>query len=134
MRHDPEEIILAGVLYDQDRVKQAAVRLSPEQFLSDRNRLIFMAMLIVYENQIEVNLVTIKQALGQIGYQGRPAIQYVGESYLNLLIIGVPPFKETFDSALLDLLARPKKPVDPEKEIDEEEWPDTIGGEDEPQS
>lgn len=126
MRHDPEEVVLAAVLLDEEKVTRIINLLSPEQFRDERNRLIFVAMYSIYAEKIEVNLVTIKVALSQMYHNGGVALEFVGESYVNLIAVGVPPFNDAFESALLDLAARPKRGV-VATTIKEDEWPDTIG-------
>lgn len=83
---EAEQSVLGAVLLDKDVLDRVSDILKPEAFYSDHHRIIYSAMLSLYERNMPVDIVTLSEEL-----QTRKSLEVVGGlSYLTVLSEIVP--------------------------------------------
>lgn len=83
---DAETSVLGAVLIDKDAIISVAEFLRPEHFYSDKNAVIFKAILDLYEERSPIDVVTITDKLKK----NRDLSKIGGSSYLAELVNNVP--------------------------------------------
>lgn len=79
---DAEASVLASILVDKESIIEIVEVLFPDHFYDDRNRLIYEAMVSLYERGEPIDLVTVPAELKKLGNSSKSG----GRSYLSELI------------------------------------------------
>ena len=83
---ESERAVLAGALLDPGRFPTLSARLSPDDFFSERNRVLFQAMLDVQAGDAEIDLRTLQAELEQKDFLEKVG----GMAYLASLDVDLP--------------------------------------------
>ena len=81
-----ERIILGRIIMpyeDDEKIEQLALTAEPNDFYLDKHKQIYVAMLELYEEQIEIDLITLREKLEKLGtledIGGSPYLTYLVE-------------------------------------------------------
>lgn len=83
---EAESCVLGSILIDKDAIATVAEFLRPEHFYKETNRLIFKAILQLYEEREPIDIVTLKQRLKK----DKNLTKVGGSTYLTGLVNAVP--------------------------------------------
>lgn len=82
---EAEQSVLGACLIDKEGISLASEAISPENFYNDTNKIIFEAMLSLYENRKPIDILTLTEELKK-----KKIYKVVGQAYLTDLVNIVP--------------------------------------------